>query len=210
MAEEEGSFDFGGVVEAITEKLIRRHPHVFGDTRHLSPDQVKRLWAEIKATEKAERAARRELPPAPPGLLADIPGTFPPLLRALKLQSKASTVGFDWNDATAILAKIEEELAEVRIALAHGDAAAQRDEIGDLLFAVVNLARHVDVDPDMALRGTNAKFTRRFAAIEVALDKAGSSLAAATLDEMEALWQDAKDAERQPVAGKRLAETGDA
>ena len=203
LAEEEGSFVFGDVVEAITTKLIRRHPHVFGDTRDLTPDQVKRLWAEIKAIEKAERAERRALAatPVPAGLLADISATFPPLLRATRLQTRAASVGFDWSEAEPILAKIEEELWEVRAALEHGDPTAQQDEIGDLLFAVVNLARHAKVDPEMALRGTNEKFTRRFAFIERGLEAKGVPLAEATLDVMEELWTDAKRTEREASEG---------
>ena len=205
IAEEEGAFAFGDVVEAITSKLIRRHPHVFGEARDLSPEAVKTLWADIKAAEKADRAARRLAekgspsssgPEAEPGLLSDVPRTFPPLLRALKLQDKAASVGFDWGDTAPVIAKIGEELDEVTVALAAGDPEACQDEIGDLLFAVVNLARHAGVDPDTALRGTNQKFQRRFAAIEAGLARAGSSLRAATLDEMETLWTEAKRAER--------------
>lgn len=194
LAEEEGSFDFGGVVEAVTTKLIRRHPHVFAETRDLSPDEVKRLWGEIKAREKTERASRQPQSRSP--VLSDVPRTFPPLLRALKLQAKAATVGFDWSETTAVLAKIREELDEVEVALMKGDQAAHQDEIGDLLFAVVNLARHAKIDPDLALRGTNAKFERRFGFVESELERSGSSLSAATLDDMERLWGEAKRRER--------------
>lgn len=191
MAEEEGSFAFEDVVEAITTKLIRRHPHVFGEARDLPPDAVKALWTEVKAQEKAERAARH--PPAgQASLLDDVPGTFPPLLRATKLQGKAAQVGFDWPDSAAVIAKVTEEIAEVTEALATGDRASIEDEIGDLLFAVVNLARHARVDPEQALRGTNAKFTKRFAFIERGLAERGSSPAEAGLDEMETLWNQAK------------------
>ncbi|WP_131116730.1 nucleoside triphosphate pyrophosphohydrolase [Lichenihabitans psoromatis] len=198
IAEEEGSFDFGGVVEAITTKLIQRHPHVFGNVEKLTPAEVKTLWADIKAREKADRIDKRPAPEAPAALLDDIPKNFPPLLRALKLQAKASTVGFDWNDTGAVIAKIAEELDEVRVALTSSGTAAQQDEIGDLLFAVVNLARHAGIDADTALRGTNAKFERRFGYIERTLGSQGSSLADASLDEMEALWGDAKAIERTP------------
>ncbi|UDL95109.1 nucleoside triphosphate pyrophosphohydrolase [Lichenihabitans sp. PAMC28606] len=198
IAEEEGSFDFGGVVEAITTKLIRRHPHVFGNVENLTPAAVKALWADIKAREKADRIAKRPAPEAPAALLDDIPASFPPLLRASKLQAKASMVGFDWNDTGAVIAKIAEELDEVRVALSASDTAAQQDEIGDLLFAVVNLALHAGIDADAALRGTNAKFERRFGYIERTLGSRGSSLADASLDEMEALWGDAKAIERKP------------
>ena len=197
MAEEEGRFAFPDVVEAITRKLIRRHPHVFGDARDLPPAQVKELWGQIKAQEKAERRAEREaagLPPEPgtAGALAGVPVGLPALTRAIKLQEKASRVGFDWNDARLVLDKIREEIDEVDAALASGDETAVADEMGDLFFALANLARHLDVDPEAALRGTNEKFTRRFAYIETALARQGRTAAEATLDEMEALWVEAK------------------
>lgn len=202
MAEEAGSFDFGDVVEAITQKLIRRHPHVFGHARDLSPDQVKGLWAAIKAEEKRERAAARAAAGLPEeqearGALSGVPLPLPALTRALKLQEKAGRVGFDWNDARQVLAKIREETEEVAEALEAGGTAAIRDEMGDLLFAVVNLARHAGVDPESALRGTNDKFTRRFAHVETVLADAGRRPVEASLDEMEALWQDAKRKERE-------------
>ncbi|GGH18238.1 nucleoside triphosphate pyrophosphohydrolase [Alsobacter metallidurans] len=199
MAQEQGAFDFGGVVEAITTKLIRRHPHVFGEARHLPPSAVKALWGEIKAAEKAERRAAREAAGLPAdehrGLLAGIPAALPGLTRAVKLQAKASTVGFDWNDARLVLDKLREELGEIEEALDAGDKAQVAGEVGDLLFAVANLARHLDVDPEAALRGTNAKFERRFGFIERALEQQGRSAAEASLDEMDALWNAAKAAE---------------
>ena len=196
MAQERGAFDFGGVVEAITTKLIRRHPHVFGTTRDLPPAAVKALWGEIKAAEKAERRARRAaagLPPEPPaGVLSGVPEGMPALTRAVKLQAKASAVGFDWNDPRAVIAKMREELGEIEAALDAGDAAGVREEVGDTLFVVANLARHLDVDPEAALAGTNHKFVTRFAHIEARLAAQGRSPAQASLDEMEALWLDAK------------------
>jgi ATP diphosphatase len=200
MAQEQGAFDFGDVVAAITTKLIRRHPHVFGDTRDLTPDQVKGLWASIKAEEKAERLARRGPPEgaaARAGALADVPAGLPGLMRALELQKKAGAVGFDWNDPRAVLAKIREETDEIAAEVNAGDRSKASAEIGDLLFAVVNLARHLGVDPESALRGTNAKFERRFAAIERALAARGKSLSESTLAEMDALWNEAKAAERE-------------
>ena len=194
MAEEDGAFDFGGVVEAITAKLIRRHPHVFGDTRHLTPAGVKALWDSIKTQEKAERASRTPASAAP--YLADVPASFPPVLRAYKLQAKAAAVGFDWTDPADVVAKIREELAETEVAMAACNKAVEQDEIGDLLFAVVNLARKRGIDPETALRGTNAKFVRRFGAVEAGLQAQHRSLADATLDDMEALWSAAKAAER--------------
>ena len=192
MAEEKGLFAFPDVVEAITRKMIRRHPHVFGDTSNLTPDEVKGLWAKIKAVEKAERAARKGTLEPHKGLLADVPRALPALTRAVKLQAKASTVGFDWNDARLVLAKIKEESAECEEAIAAGDPAHVREEIGDLLFAVANLARHVDADAEGALRGTNAKFEQRFAYIEKTLDQRGVTLKEAGLEEMDRLWNEAK------------------
>lgn len=201
MAQEQGSFAFPDVVEAITTKLIRRHPHVFGDARDLSPAEVKALWGQIKAEEKADKArARAEAglpePPEARGVLAGVPTTLPALTRAWKLQAKASTVGFDWNDARLVLDKIREETAEIDEALASGHKAAIKEEIGDLLFVIANLARHVDADPEACLTAANAKFERRFAGIEAALEQDGRKPADASLDEMEALWQRVKRAER--------------
>ncbi len=201
MAEEESRFDFGDVVEAITRKLIRRHPHVFGDARDLSSGEVKALWSRIKVEEKGERAEARRAAGLPAkeatGALAGVPLALPALTRALKLQQKAGKVGFDWNDPRAVLAKLREEIDEVEAELDAGDAASVAGEVGDLLFAVANLARHLSVDPEAALRGANAKFERRFAHIESRLGEAGRAPADATLDEMEALWSEAKQRERK-------------
>jgi ATP diphosphatase len=167
MAQERGAFDFGAVVEAITSKLLRRHPHVFGDIGLHSPAEVEGLWARIKVEERQARDSRE----AGRSALGNVPVALPALTRALKLQQKASTVGFDWNDPHAVLAKIREEADEIEHALDHGDTHEIASEIGDLLFAVVNLARHASADPEAALRGTNAKFERRFRFIEVKLAK---------------------------------------
>ncbi|SEK32248.1 ATP diphosphatase [Bosea lupini] len=201
MAQEQGSFAFPDVVEAITTKLIRRHPHVFGDARDLSPAEVKALWGQIKAQEKADKArARAEAglpePAEAKGVLAGVPTTLPALTRAWKLQAKASTVGFDWNDARLVLDKVREETAEIEEALAGGDKAAIQEEIGDLLFVVANLARHVDADPEACLTAANAKFERRFAGIEAALERQGREPREATLEELEELWQQVKRTER--------------
>jgi ATP diphosphatase len=197
MAQEQGAFAFGDVVEAITRKMIRRHPHVFADhDGKLTPAGVKGAWDRIKAEEKAERAARRPADAtAHTSLLAGVKAGQPSLARALALQQKAATVGFDWNDPRAVLKKIREEADEIEAALDLSDADEMAGETGDLLFAVVNLARHVGADPDMALRATNAKFERRFASIERALAAKGRSLQAATLQEMDALWDQAKKQE---------------
>jgi nucleoside triphosphate diphosphatase len=190
MAEEAGAFDFGDVVESITGKLIRRHPHVFGDARDLSPAGVKALWGEIKEAEKAERRRERGEAEerAAAGVLAGVPAGLPALVRAEKLTRKAATVGFDWPDAAQVVGKIEEEVREVREALEAGARGAIEDEIGDLLFAAVNLARHAGVDPESALRRANAKFERRFRAVEQALAAGGRQPAEASLAEMEDLW----------------------
>jgi len=200
MAQERGLFAFGDVVEAICEKLLRRHPHVFGETRELSPDAVKALWSDIKRLEKAQRAQARAAAGLPEeatgGALAGVPHALPGFTRAVKLQEKASKVGFDWHDARLVLAKIREECDEVERELDQGDEAAAAAEIGDLAFAIANLARHVGADPEASLRSANAKFERRFAHIEARLKALGRSADGATLAEMDALWEEAKRLER--------------
>jgi nucleoside triphosphate diphosphatase len=197
MAQEQGVFEFADVVQAITEKLIRRHPHVFGDLQGKTADEVKGLWDRIKGEEKATRGG----PPEDAGALAGVPVAMTALTRALKLQDKAGKVGFDWNDPMAVLSKIREECDEIEAEIATGDRDKAAAEVGDLLFAVVNLARHLDVDPEAALRGCNQKFIRRFVAIEQALEAQGKRPQDATLAEMDALWDEAKaaeTAEREP------------
>ena len=189
MASEAGAFAFPDVVEAITRKLIRRHPHVFGDAEARAAGAAKGQWERIKAKERRERDEERK------GVLDGVPAALPALMRAVKLQEKASTVGFDWNDPKAVLAKLREELDEVEAEIAGASAERLTDEVGDLLFAAANLARHLKVDADQALRRTNAKFVRRFGAIEEALAAKGRTPAEATLAEMEALWQQAKASE---------------
>jgi ATP diphosphatase len=196
MAEEQNAFAFGDVVEAITRKMIRRHPHVFADKDgKLTPSHVKEAWDRIKAEEKAERAARRPPESAHKSLLSSVKAGQPALARALELQRKASTVGFDWNDPRAVLQKIREEADEIEAALDRDSVDELAAETGDLLFAVVNLARHAGADPEMALRSANAKFERRFGYIERALDAQGRSLDGASLAEMDALWNEAKGRE---------------
>jgi ATP diphosphatase len=200
MAQEQGAFDFGDVVQAITEKLIRRHPHVFGDEQSRTPQAVEGLWERIKAEEKSVRTDRRD-----EGALAGVPVALPALTRALKLQEKAGKVGFDWNDVRAVLHKIREETDEIEAALGNDDAggapmpAEAAAEVGDLLFAAVNLARHLRADPETLLRQTNQKFERRFAAIERALAAKGKTPREATLAEMDTLWDEAKAEERRIV-----------
>jgi ATP diphosphatase len=205
MAEEQGAFAFGDVVEAITKKLIRRHPHVFASTRNLSPEEVKNLWDSIKAEEKAERKAERAKMGLSPeehemGFLGAIPTALPALTRAQKLTAKAAKVGFDWPEATQVIDKIHEELDEVKEAASSKNRDKIEDEIGDLLFSVTNLARHFGIDSERALRRTNAKFERRFRAVEQGLGEQDRSLDEASLEEMERLWVAAKMAEREPGA----------
>jgi nucleoside triphosphate diphosphatase len=202
MAQERNAFDFGDVVQTITEKLIRRHPHVFGGAGKLSADAVEGLWDRIKAQEKAARSARGQAAGAgaegrSQGALAGVPVTLPALTRALKLQAKASKVGFDWNDPLAALKKIREEADEIAADIQRGKRVEAALEVGDLLFAVVNLARHLDADPEAMLRATNGKFERRFAAIEHSLAALGKSPEQASLAEMDALWDAAKAAEKR-------------
>jgi ATP diphosphatase len=209
MAEESGRFDFGDVVQAITEKLVRRHPHVFGDAERLPTEAVNALWERIKAQEKAERAAKRDADrdgavdrgtgERGRGALAGVPANLPALARALKLQQKAGKVGFDWNDPQAVLAKIREEADEIAREVASGNPREAAEETGDLLFAVVNLARHLGVDPEGALRGANMKFERRFGFIEQSLAAIGKTPEQSSLREMDGLWDAAKAAERKPI-----------
>jgi nucleoside triphosphate diphosphatase len=211
MAEEQNAFSFADVVEAITRKMIRRHPHIFAHVSadkdgRLTPSDVKGAWDRIKAGEKAERAARRAASGAPSetaagSLLSSVKAGQPALARAMELQRKASSVGFDWNNPREVLRKIREEADEIEAALDGGNPDELADETGDLLFVLVNLARHVGVDPDQALRGTNAKFERRFGYIERTLAAQGRSLASASLTEMDALWNEAKG--KEPPASSK-------
>lgn len=202
MASEVGDFDFGDVVEGITAKMIRRHPHVFG-TEDVTAEQysaagmAKDTWEKIKAEEKAEEIEARKAKGLPPKLiknsiLDDIPNTLPGLAVSVKLQQKASKVGFDWNDPKAVISKIREELDEVEAELDGNNKEKLTDEIGDVLFAMANLARHLDIDPDTALRGTNQKFRNRFSYIEKNIIASGKKLEDVDLDTMEALWIKAK------------------
>ncbi len=205
MAEEAGEFSFGDVVEAITRKMIRRHPHVFARSDADTPDAVKKQWDEIKQAEKRERTERRARrglsEDFKAGFLGSVQRSFPALTEALKLQERAAKVGFDWSAPEPILDKIKEEIDELRVALRDGDKTKVSDELGDLIFAVVNIGRHVKADPEQALRGTNTKFRRRFNHIETVLEAEGETLEAASLERMEEIWQAAKAIERAVVAG---------
>ncbi|GAA0781022.1 nucleoside triphosphate pyrophosphohydrolase [Roseibium denhamense] len=197
MAEEEQHFDFEDVVEGITKKLIRRHPHVFGDETGEKPELVKGIWERIKAEEKAERKAARAaegIPEPKTGFLDDVPSAFPALLEADKLQRRASKVGFDWNDPRLVLDKIREETHELDAELSAPEPDRDKiaGELGDTLFALANLARHLDIDPEEALKRTNRKFRTRFSAIEDQAAASGTTLDAMTLDQMEDAWQAAK------------------
>ncbi|GIL03392.1 MAG: nucleoside triphosphate pyrophosphohydrolase [Alphaproteobacteria bacterium] len=193
MAEEAGMFDFGDVVEAITAKMIRRHPHVFGDEEARTAGMAKGAWERIKAAERAGGAGDASGGSRPDSLLDSVPRALPGLMAAVKLQQRASTVGFDWNDPSAVIAKMREELDEVEAEIGAASPERLADEVGDLLFVVANLARHLHVDPEAALRAANEKFRRRFAHIEANIEeRSGRPLGKASLDEMEALWREAK------------------
>jgi MazG family protein len=186
MASEEGLFRIEDALEAINRKLVRRHPHVFGDQTAHTEGDVRRIWSEVKAEE------RREKPQAEATLLGSVPRTLPALVEAQQLTARAALAGFDWENAGQVLEKLDEERAEFELARRNGSAAELEDELGDLLFVLVNLARFVKVDAEQALRKTNAKFRRRFSYVEAKLAERGKSPADSTLDEMEALWQEAK------------------
>jgi len=195
MAREEGAFDFADVAAAVTEKMIRRHPHVFGDVQYASTAEQSEAWEQIKEAEGKTK---------PAGALAGVPLALPALTRALKLQRKAARVGFDWPAAAPVLDKIAEELQELRAATqANGNTEAIAEELGDLLFASVNLARHLEIDPESALRQANGKFERRFSRIEAWLAETGRTPAQATLAEMDALWERAKTEERATVQSEK-------
>ena len=243
LAEEQGAFSFGDVVEAITRKMIRRHPHVFGDGTARDPSAVKATWDQLKAEERAEKAAERArlfgetgTPAQGPVTLANVPTTLPALTRAIKLQDKAAKVGFDWPNLRPVFEKLKEEIAEFEeVALPHdpraesllapGDSppesrppgvdeagpsgrlveresegankdSAIKEEFGDMLFVMANIARHLEIDPEAALRGANQKFLRRFAHIEKVLAERGKTPSQSTLEEMDALWDDAKALEK--------------
>jgi nucleoside triphosphate diphosphatase len=189
MAEERGLFDFGGVVEAVTAKMIHRHPHVFGDgNKPADATAQTAAWEALKGRERAKKQMR---------LLDDVPVALPALTRAVKLQKRAGSVGFDWNNAAKVVDKVAEEAGELVAAQTTGEPQERiEEEFGDLLFVLANLARHLKIDPEKALRVANAKFVRRFNMIEDGLAAQGKRPRDATLDEMEALWQAAKKTEK--------------
>ena len=194
IAEEAGHFDFTAVAAAISDKLVRRHPHVFGDQGKISAATQSANWESLKA---AERAANAVAKGRPESVLDGVPLPFPALLRAYKLQRRAARVGFDWPELAPVAAKVEEEWAELTAEIDNaGDQARLTEEVGDLLFAVVNLARHLEIDPEAALRAGNAKFERRFRAVEDGFREKGRQMAGASLEDMEELWNAAKASEK--------------
>lgn len=188
MAKEAGAFDFADIVAGITDKMIRRHPHVFGQSRVETAEAQTEAWEELKAREREQKAGARR-----PGPLDGVPPTLPAMTRALKLQKRAARVGFDWPDAGPVLDKVAEETEEICAEMRNGGAPERLDaEIGDLLFTCVNLARKLGVEPEGALRRCNARFERRFRAVEDGLARKGKSVEDASLEEMDALWEQAK------------------
>jgi MazG family protein len=194
MAQEEGAFDFQAVAAAVSDKLIRRHPHVFGDASVATAAEQTVAWEAQKARERAAKAETEAPTDRAPSALAGVSTALPAMTRALKLQNRAARVGFDWSEASDVVAKIEEELQEVKDEFLPEtpDPGRLRDEVGDLLFSVVNLARKAGIDPETALRGTNRKFENRFRRIEELLYDEGRNPTDASLEEMDALWVRAK------------------
>ena len=198
MAEEDGAFDFDDVARAINDKMVRRHPHVFADESYGSLAEQKQGWEQLKAAERQEKGRTGSL-------LDDVPVGLPALTRAVKLSRRAAGVGFVWPSAKEVLEKLDEEVAELKVEVAAGDIDKARQEMGDVLFVVANLARALDVDPEDALRATNAKFVRRFRYIEQKLAEDGKSPESSDLPEMDALWNEAKAAEAGRVEGDLAA-----
>lgn len=190
MAREDGLFSINDVLDAINSKLVRRHPHVFGDAFAETAEDVKQRWDEIKKKEKSERG---EAPAE--SILDHVPRSLPALVEAEKITKKAAGVGFEWPDVAGVVEKLQEEVAELARARESGDPEHIQDEVGDLLFTLVNFARFLKVDPEQALRKTNGRFRRRFAYVERQIATSGNSLAETPLDRMEELWQAAKQLE---------------
>ena len=194
MAEEQGDFSFDDVATAISDKMERRHPHVFGDIQVDGTDAVNANWEDIKAVERAEKRTNGDVSDQPDSLMDDIPMPLPGLTRAVKLQTRAARVGFDWQTAAPILAKLREEIDEfsAEMQAETQDKARLTDEFGDMLFVMANIGRHLKLDPETAVRSTNAKFERRFRFIEQKATQNGQSLDDLSLDEMEAYWTQSK------------------
>ena len=187
LTREEGSFDIYDSITAIHDKLVRRHPHVFGDVEARDAEQVLVNWEKLKSEERKKENK---------GVLSGVPAALPALLKASRLTEKAARVGFDWRGTEEVFHKVDEEIGELREAIAGGDQTKIHDEIGDLIFTIANIARKLDVNPEEALQSTNRKFTRRFESMESRVHAAGKNLDQLTLEEMDALWDEAKAAER--------------
>ncbi|WP_127143599.1 nucleoside triphosphate pyrophosphohydrolase [Pelagibacterium montanilacus] len=200
MASERGVFDIGDIILAVTEKLIRRHPHVFGDDEAGTATTSETRWETIKAAERARKAERRG-GDTPPSLLDDVPVGLPALLRASKLAKRAARVGFDWPDTASVIGKCSEELEEVREAMESGNERAQVEEIGDLLFSVANLARHAGIDPEAALREANAKFVRRFQYVEDRCRTDGIAAEDAGLERLDGYWNEIRRRHKSTLDG---------
>lgn len=193
LAKEQGDFDFDGIAEAVADKLVRRHPHVFADGSVTDSEDVKRQWEQIKKQERANKATDSSV-------FADVPTNLPAILQAMKIQKRCAAVGFDWHEAQQVLAKVTEETQEVadELTASERDQAKVQEEIGDLLFATVNLARHCKVNPETALRQANVKFMQRFREVERLAGERALALDSAGLERLEALWQEAKQILREP------------
>ncbi len=200
IAQETGEFDLDDVIKEIADKIVRRHPHVFGEDRLSTADQVLTQWEEIKAVERKNRRNR--------SMFASVPATLPALLKALRISSKAARVGFDWSDHEGLFEKIEEETGELRDALRSGRQVEIEDEIGDLLFTLVNLARRLEIDPEVALQRANRKFIARFQYVEERLRAKGLSLSRENRDRMEILWAEAKRFLRKTSSARRSPSDG--
>lgn len=186
IASEQNKFDIGDVAQAISEKLIRRHPHIFGDVSVNDEHDVARNWEQIKIEEKRKKGAKE-------GVLSGVPSSLPPMIKAQRIQHKAAGVGFDWKNKEDIWAKFDEEISESKEAILSGDQKHIEEEFGDMLFSLINLSRAYGIDPDNALERCNRKFITRFNHIEKGLKERGTAFADATLEEMETLWQEAKN-----------------
>lgn len=198
MASEAGLFDIGDVIQSVTEKLIRRHPHVFGDDAAGDATASEKRWENIKAAERAKKAEKRG-GEKPASILDDVPVGLPALARAGKLAKRAARVGFDWPDTQSVVTKITEELEEAQEAIESGSEARKAEEIGDLLFAVANLARHAGIDPEAALRDANSKFIRRFEHVEARCREDGIDISQAGLERLDGYWNEIRKADKSAV-----------
>jgi ATP diphosphatase len=196
MAEEAGEFDFAAVADVVTRKMIRRHPHVFGDEDARVAGAVRGMWDRIKAEEAADKAAAKGGAPVPESALDGVPLNLPALTRSVKIQKRAAKTGFDWVEASQIITKLKEEIGELEEEITKKNEVKMHEEFGDMLFVMANLARRLSIDPEQALSDANYKFTRRFHYIEKRLKEMGRPIEDATLDEMEALWVEVKQIER--------------